>query len=156
VVPPNHSRTLASIIQATNLNQHYGEGDCMSDAGGKIQIDDDWKSQAAAEKERLAQTTADSSPRDAGAADFSSLVQLLAMQVVVGLGGMMGPGGQEIPPNMEIAKHHIDLLDILDSKTKNNLDKNERAMLDTTLHQLRLAYVETVRAMSEGSPAGPL
>jgi exonuclease III len=78
------------------------------------------------------------------------------MQVVVGLGGMMGPGGQEIPPNMEIAKHHIDLLDVLDRKTRNNLEKDERAMLDTTLHQLRMAYVETVRAMSGGPPPGPV
>ena len=111
----------------------------------KIQIDDDWKSEAAKEKERLAETVDTGHPRQLPAADFTGLIQLIAMQAIVGLGGMAGPAGQEIPPNLDLAKHHIDMLDVLEKKTKGNLDPNEKAILDTTLHQLRMAYVEVSR-----------
>ena len=121
----------------------------MADDAQKLQIDDDWKQEAAREKERLAETA--ESPSDYGlpAPNFAGLINLLAMQAIVGLGGMSGPGGQEIPPNLELAKHHIDLLDVLEKKTAGNLEANEKAVLDATLHQLRMAYVEMVRAVSQ-------
>ncbi|HPF38433.1 MAG TPA: DUF1844 domain-containing protein [Phycisphaerae bacterium] len=116
----------------------------MTDEAPKIHIDDDWKSEAAAEKERLANEV---EARDAGpipAPTFVEIVQTLAMQVMVGLGGMQGPNGQPIPPNLDLAKHFIDMLDVLEKKTKGNLDQDEQTILDTTLHQLRMAYVESV------------
>ena len=42
-----------------------------------------------------------------------------------GLGGFQGPGGERIPPNPDAAKHHIDLLDVLEQKTKGNLTDEE-------------------------------
>ncbi len=111
----------------------------------RLHIDDDWKSEAAREKERLAADVDSAEPREMPAASFVGLVQLIAMQAMVGLGGFAGPGGQEIPPNIELAKHHIDLLDVLDAKTKGNLDANEKRLLDTTLHQLRMAFVEVAQ-----------
>ena len=86
----------------------------------------------------------DKGPREVPAADFPGLVNLIGMQAMVGLGGMMGAGGRQIPPNPELAKHHIDLLDIIEQKTKGNLTPEEAQLLDTTLHQLRMAYVEVV------------
>ncbi len=119
----------------------------MPDDDSKLIIDDDWKSEAAAEKERLADAVEESSAQQGmPAADFTGLVQLLAMQTMVGLGGMRGPGGNDIPPNIELAKHHIDLLDVLEKKTAGNLEPEEKKMFDTTLHQLRMAYVEVVQA----------
>lgn len=117
----------------------------MADEGKKLQIDDDWKAEAAREKERLEEVAHE--PQDFGMpeASFAAIVQLLAMQAMVGLGGFRGPGGQNIPPNLEVAKHHIDLLDVLDRISKNNLDKEDKRLLDTTLHQLRMAYVEAMR-----------
>ena len=118
----------------------------MADEEPKLQIDDDWKTEAAAEKERLAETVEGEQPQATlPEGGFAALVQLLAMQAMVGLGGMRGPGGQEIPPNLDLAKHHIDMLDVLDKKTQGNLDAEEKRLLDTMLHQLRMAYVEAVR-----------
>jgi len=114
--------------------------------GPKLHIDDDWKSQAAQEKERLAETVDQAADRRLPQADFLGLVNLIAMQAMVGLGGFAGPGGQDIPPNLELAKHHIDLLDVLDRKTQNNLEPEEKRVLETALHQLRMAYVEMVSA----------
>lgn len=127
----------------------------MADAEQKLQIDDDWKSEAAAEKERLAQDAEGDRPSATPSeVNFSAIVQWLAMQTMVGLGGMKGPDGQDIPPNMEIAKHYIDMLEVLDTKTAGNLDADEKRLLDTSLHQLRMAYVEVIRGQTAG-PAGP-
>lgn len=116
--------------------------------GPKIHIDDDWKSEAAREKEQLAEKIEQHDDRPLPKADFMGLLNLLAMQAMVGLGGFAGPGGQEIPPNLELAKHHIDLIDVLDRKTQGNLDPEEKRAVDTALHQLRMAYVEMVQARS--------
>jgi len=125
----------------------------MSDSGPKLHVDDDWKSEAAAEKARLEETTKQAGPREPLKADLAGLIQLLAMQAVVGLGGLAGPGGQEIPPNLELAKHHIELLDVLEAKTAGNLTPEEKKLLDTTLHQLRMAYVETIQGGGAPGPA---
>lgn len=131
----------------------------MSDEQPKIHIDDDWKSQAAAEKERLAEEVEQAAGQGAAGledASFLEIVQTLAMQAVAGLGGMQGPGGQAIPANLDMAKHFIDMLDVLEQKTKGNLDEQENEILSKTVHQLRLAYVETVRGGGAGGPgAGP-
>jgi len=127
----------------------------MADPDKKLQIDDDWKSEAAAEKERLAQATeADQHSAAPTQVNFAAIVQWLAMQTMVGLGGMKGPDGQDIPPNLEIAKHYIDMLEVLDTKTAGNLDDDEKRLLDTSLHQLRMAYVEVIRSQTP-NPPGP-
>ncbi|MBN2562547.1 MAG: DUF1844 domain-containing protein [Phycisphaerae bacterium] len=117
----------------------------MAEEERKLQVDDDWKSEAAAEKERLSKTVDAEEKVPLLDANFASLVQLIAMQAMVGLGGFAGPGGQQIPPNIDAAKLHIDMLDVLEVKTKGNLDAEEARLLNTTLHQLRMAYVDTVQ-----------
>ena len=127
----------------------------MTEDESKLQIDDDWKNEAATDKERLARNVEgeqQGSPGDLGDAGFSGIVQMLAMQAMVGLGGLRGPDGKDIPPNLELAKLHVDMLDALDTKTAGNLTPNEKRLLDTTLHQLRMAYVEVARG---GVPAPP-
>ncbi len=112
---------------------------------GRLHVDDDWKAQAQREKAKLAEEV-ESHPEDAppAEANFLSILNILAMQAMVGLGGFAGPGGQQIPPNPELAKHFVDLLEVLDQKTKGNLTPDEKKVLDTTLYNLRMAYVEMV------------
>lgn len=126
----------------------------------KIIIDSDWKAEAQREKERLAEEEAASRPAAPTAAaegpgvaappqaDLAGIVNILAMQALVGLGGMRGAGGQPIPPNLEIAKYNIDLLSVLEEKTRNNVSPEEKRMLDLTLYELRMRYVQTVSAAS--------
>ncbi len=60
------------------------------------------------------------------------------------LGGYKGPGGESIPPNHAAAKHHIDLLDVLDEKTKGNLTDEEKQALNAVLYELRTQYVQAI------------
>jgi len=111
----------------------------------KIIVDDDWKAQAQAEKERLEQETAQ--PQALPEPGFAEVLNLIAMQAMVGLGLVAtGPGGERIPPNLEIAKHFIDMLQVLDDKTKNNLTAEEKTLLDELLYDLRMRYVHMAGA----------
>ncbi len=117
----------------------------------KIIIDSDWKAEAQREKDRLAKEAAEAGGEASRAgglpqADFAGLVNVLAMQALVGLGGMRGPGGQPYPPNPEIAKYHIDLLEVLAEKTKGSVTPEEKRMIDLTLYELRMRYVQVVGA----------
>ncbi|MFQ5591093.1 MAG: DUF1844 domain-containing protein [Phycisphaerae bacterium] len=117
---------------------------------GGLHIDSDWKTEAAREKERLAREEAaaqpQSDPQEAPSPgpSFNELVNILAMQAAIALGGYEGPGGERIPPSLRVAKHHIDLLDVLEQKTKGNLTDDEKRALDTVLYELRMQYVQAV------------
>ncbi len=121
---------------------------------GKLHIDSDWKAEAAREKERLAQQEKQKPPRaDAqSAAGFVELLNMLAMQAVIGLGGYQGPGGERIPPNPAAAKHHIDLLEVLEKKTAGNLSDEEKRTLDSVLYELRMQYVQVISATRTPPP----
>lgn len=135
----------------------------MSDdpSQGGLHIDSDWKEEAAREKERLARETEAAASRagDPGAGtegpSLFDIINLLAMQAAVGLGGMRTPDGQNIPPNLASAKHHIDLLDVLEAKTKGNLSDEEKQVLDNVLYELRMQYVSIVNKGSGGAASGP-
>ena len=78
---------------------------------GGLQIDSDWKVEAAREKERL--VAEERKQRDSGkaggepGANILELVNLVAMQAAIGLGGFDGPGGERIAPNLGAAIHRL-------------------------------------------------
>lgn len=125
-------------------------------SGEGIHIDSDWKEEAAREKERLSEQEKAEAVTGAGAAGagaggagagpvtFHELVNILAMQAAIALGGYQGPGGERIAPNPAAAKHHIDLLSVLEEKTRGNLTDAEKRTLDGMLYELRMQYVESV------------
>ena len=118
----------------------------MAEEEKKIIVDEDWKAEAKREKERLAEETAKREPLPGP--NFGELLNLIAMQAMVGLGLVSGPGGERIPPNLEIAKHFVDLLQVLEDKTKNNLTPEEKKLLDQVLYEMRMRYVQA----AGGSP----
>lgn len=128
----------------------------MADEEKKIIVDDDWKAQAQAEKERLAEEVdkQSSATGDQAAPSFVELINLLVMQVMAGLGLLAGPGGERIPPNLEAAKHMIDMLQMLEDKTRGNLTDEEKKLLDQVLYEMRMRYVQ-VSSGGGGPTAAP-
>ena len=49
---------------------------------------------------------------------------------------------QSASPNLEMAKHNIDLLELLQEKTKGNLTPDEDQLLTHLLFQVRMTYVQ--------------
>lgn len=76
-------------------------------------------------------------------ASFSVLVTMLFTQAMGMLGQMPDPNTGDAKVNKPFAKHYIDTLEMLESKTKGNLDDQEAAMLNEALHALRMMYVDT-------------
>jgi hypothetical protein len=70
---------------------------------------------------------------------FYDLVSLLAENASVYLRHAGAPGGEGLQ-NRELARLHIDLLEVLQQKTAGNLDAEEQAMLGDVLYRLRLAF----------------
>ena len=86
----------------------------------------------------------------AGVPRFLDLVQSLQMGAMVGLGMFQGPDGKRPPVDLPAAKDAIDLLGILQEKTKGNLTKEEEEVLREGLYHLRMGYM----AMINAPPAG--
>jgi hypothetical protein len=73
-------------------------------------------------------------------ATFSTLVQSMVTQALFYLGDLAVRGGQPTM-NLDMAKHNIDLLGLLEEKTKNNLTSDEKRMIDAALYETRMRYV---------------
>lgn len=76
---------------------------------------------------------------------FETLVQLLASQAVLAMGMIPGPNG-DITKELPLARHFIDLLGILEDRTKGNLSPVEAKVLDSALHELRMTFVHASRS----------
>ena len=115
----------------------------------KIIVDDDWKSQVEQEKEQLKQqqeSTDDDQPDDLGElppASFVVLISTLATQAMATMGLLPDPTTGTPTVNLPLAKHFIDMLAMLQEKTKGNLTEEESAHLRDGLHQLRMIFVSS-------------
>ena len=117
----------------------------------KIIVDDDWKTRVQAEKEAIRSGGAEPKPTETSPQDenderlppasFEALVSLLVTQTLAGLGQI--PLGETQQPviMLDHAKHYIDLLGMLQEKTKGNLSPDESEMLTRVLHELRMIFV---------------
>ena len=75
-------------------------------------------------------------------ADFAGLLVGLATSAFIHLGESPEEGMPRGPVDLPAAKHAIDLLAVLQAKTKGNLLPEEEALLTTLLYDLRLKYVK--------------
>jgi hypothetical protein len=117
----------------------------------KIIIDEDWKAQAQKEKEDLvkeAEAKKDTKEKQAHAqkqlpaADFSGLVNMLTTQAFFALGLIRTEEDKEQPADLQSAKYNIDMLEVIEQKSKGNLTEEEEKLLSGALHQLRMAFVK--------------
>ena len=69
----------------------------------------------------------------------------LSTQALLHLGEIPNPMTNAVERNLEAAKHVIDILGILQEKTRNNLDSGEHTLLESVLYDLRMRYVDLTR-----------
>ena len=70
-----------------------------------------------------------------GPVDFSTFIVSLASNV------MMHLGDDSSQPNLELAKHTIDILSMLETKTAGNLTEDEDKLLKGALYQVRMSFI---------------
>jgi hypothetical protein len=73
-------------------------------------------------------------------ANFDFLVYSLRLQAELNLGLL--PFGDKRKPDFELGRHNIDLLAVLQEKTKGNLTIEEQRSLDNSLTELRFRFVQ--------------
>lgn len=74
--------------------------------------------------------------------DFSTLVFSLATSAMINLGLTPDPATQKTGKDLELAKQNIDILAMLQKKTKGNLTPEEDGLLNGLLTEARLKFVE--------------
>ena len=77
---------------------------------------------------------------------FSTFVMSLNTSVLYHLGELPDPESGETFVNLDLARHAIDTLVVLEQKTKGNLTPEEAKMISDVLHQLRMLFVATRKA----------
>ncbi len=76
---------------------------------------------------------------------FINLVMSLSQSAFMGMGKISNPQTGKVEKNMEFAKVNIDILQMLQDKTKGNLDKKENEILLDTLTNLQLTYADDIK-----------
>jgi hypothetical protein len=74
---------------------------------------------------------------------FTAFVVSLASTAAIHFGDLPDPAtGEKSPLNLEGAAQMIDILAMLDQKTRGNLTAEERQVLEQVLYELRMRFVD--------------
>jgi hypothetical protein len=77
--------------------------------------------------------------------DFATFVLSLAHSARMHLGEEPHPETNEVRSDLPLAKQNIDILGLLEDKTKGNLSGDEERLLAQVLFDLRMRYVERTK-----------
>jgi len=84
-------------------------------------------------------------------ASFSFIVLSLRAQAEMQLGLMHFGDDPKPEPDLQMARHTIDLLGVLEEKTKGNLELDEQRMLENSLTELRFRFVQASDAAAKST-----
>lgn len=144
-------------------------------------VDESWKEQATEEKDKLAEAPnqqegaaaesqeeapkqASTEPETAGSGtgkaqevevSFLNYVTSLGFQAMIFMGEIPNPVTNEVEKNLTQAKFLIDTLTMLKEKTAGNLSDQENSLLEGSIYELQMKYVQTIQqgAAPEGEKA---
>lgn len=130
-------------------------------------VDEDWKRRAQLEKEQDALKVGDRPPAAAAAGaapapgraapranpHFANLVESLASQALMFMGAVRDPLTGQTHQDLHQAQTMIEILQMLEEKTRGNLAREEEEMLRQVLDEVRMHFV---RISSPPQPRGPM
>lgn len=102
-------------------------------------VDENWKRQAEREKESTEREVASEQPQQS--LSFQQIVSVFATQAMFQLGELVNPLTQEPTLDLAGARYSIDLLKLLEQKTRGNLTPEENKYLTQVIYQLQMQYV---------------
>ena len=80
--------------------------------------------------------------------DFFNYIASLGFQAMIFLGEVPNPITNEVDKNLKQAKFLIDTMSVIREKTTGNLTKEEAELLNGSIYELQLRYVEAVKKES--------
>ncbi|PKN06203.1 MAG: DUF1844 domain-containing protein [Deltaproteobacteria bacterium HGW-Deltaproteobacteria-7] len=81
-------------------------------------------------------------PLDYPQVNFTNFVISLSTSALFQFGDFPEYEGGKAEKNLPAAKQTIDILDMLNEKTKGNLDQNEASLIQGVLYELKMRYVK--------------
>jgi len=100
-------------------------------------------------EQRPAASAARDEADELGPPGFDTIVSYLSTTAFFQLGLLAGPGGQRIPPDLVNARRTIDMLEVLQQKTRGNLSADESQLLEDVLYELRMTFVELQKRLAQ-------
>lgn len=89
-----------------------------------------------------------------GSIGFSGFIISLTTTAAVHFGDFPDPvSGETKPPNLAAAAQMIEILAMLEAKTRGNLTAQERSLLEQVLYDLRMRYVAALQEAKRGASA---
>ena len=86
-------------------------------------------------------------PQPASRVDFSMLAQSIAFSALHYLGLMTEPeSGRASERDLPLARHNIEILELLEEKTRGNLSTEEAHLLASLLYEVRMHFVEATKS----------
>lgn len=85
-------------------------------------------------------------------ASFVSFMMSIASNAASALGMMEHPVTHQREVDIELGKHWIDVLGMLEKKTTGNLTSQEKRMLESLLADLRMQYVSLINSPQQARP----
>ncbi len=77
--------------------------------------------------------------------DFNTFVLSLSSSVLVHLGEVNDPASGKPSQDLDMARHTIDMLDMLEKKTQGNLDVDEDRLLKNILFEMRMKFIRKTK-----------
>ena len=93
-------------------------------------------------------------PASIGGPQFLDLMGMLQFGAMANMGMIQTPDGKRSPVDLPAAKDSIDILSILQEKTKGNLTEEEAGALTEGLYHLRMGYLAIMQAGQEKGGKG--
>lgn len=81
--------------------------------------------------------------------DFATFILSLSHSALMHLGEAPDPDTNQVSVDLPLAKQNIDILGLLEEKTKGNLDGDEERLLAQVLFDLRMRYVERTKGTAK-------
>jgi hypothetical protein len=98
----------------------------------------------------------ESSPADTKAPpiDFSTFIISLSSSALYHMGGFQDPYSGKTSMNLDLARQSIDIIAMLEAKTRGNLNPEEQKLITHVLYDMRMRYVE-LADKAAGTPPAP-
>lgn len=129
----------ATALAGGNLPENFISNEAAAD-------DDDYSAPNAADEDDFDESQL---PDADNPASFVNFMLSLASQAAAALGAMPHPVTGQRTLDLDLGKHWIDILGMLQEKTKGNLHEQEEKLLNGMLSDLRMQYVQVTRIAAE-------
>lgn len=86
-------------------------------------------------------------------ASFEILISSLKMQAELQMGLLhFGEESERPSPDFRLARHSIDMLAMLEEKTRGNLSTEEKRLVENSLTELRFRYIQALEQSAKQTP----